>query len=103
MKIKLSAFGGKLNSQIMEWPERVGSRVYLILDIDTLKPSRMDDGSLVTSNSPRMIKATFQWTGKVIKEKEYYQDTERRGTQGSFFVWDYRLVDCLEYVLVDIS
>jgi hypothetical protein len=43
MKVILSAFGGRLISDIMEWPENTTLDIRLPLDLDELRVAKADD------------------------------------------------------------
>lgn len=65
MKVRFSAFGQKLVSNVMELPENTSDRFRLPLDMDTLLPSANMDGTMVP-DAPKFKVGTFQWTGKYL-------------------------------------
>jgi hypothetical protein len=82
MKVILTAFGKKLTSSVLEWPENTTDRIRLPLDMDVLKASPQMDGTRVP-DLPTMKCGTFEWTGYFL----HYPDSP----------------SAREYVLVDIS
>ena len=46
MKVILRAFGGKLRSKPMEFPDETSPTIHLMLDLDTLKYSMKDGGAI---------------------------------------------------------
>ena len=62
MDIILSAFGGKLVSKPMEWPDNTGETVYLTLGMDNFFPSPNTITDYIEC-APKYKKATFKWFG----------------------------------------
>lgn len=80
MRVILSAFQGKLTSEVMDYPEGTGWKIDLIMDIATPKISVMEEPDLT---KPLYKRATFEFKGK-----EMFDDKPQ---------------PIREYVLVDVS
>lgn len=76
MKVVLSAFGRKLQSGFLDWPENTGHDIYLVMAMES--PMLFN---LKESGIPRTLKkARFQFTGNHF-------------VNGAESARDYRLVD----------
>ena len=67
MQIMLTAFSGKLKSEVMDWPEEAGNTVHLALPVDVrpyLAPTLTQ--MLTPPAEMRTRICTFQWRGKYL-------------------------------------
>ena len=85
MKIILTAFGGKLQSGYMDWPENIAPRVEMIMDMGLKAPWESEDGK-VTSKS-NLKRGVFEWTGK----SRWGNDAK----DTSYEIREYKLIDII--------
>lgn len=87
MKVILTAFGGKLKSDPMDWPEDTGMQIKLILDNPkTSAWPTIEEEEMASSKTTKTV-CTFERQRKTL-----YLAVE-----------DERDLEAVEYVLVDIS
>lgn len=72
MKIYLTAFGEKLRSELLEWPEETPMTIRLPLDIPRNVRS-MGYGEEIVLNKPMIIIGRFEWDGKWV----YFKDGQK--------------------------
>lgn len=84
MKIILTAFGGKLQSHVMEWPENTAPRVELIMDMGQLSPMEARSVEKVATKSNHK-RGTFEWTGN----SSWGNDKDDK----SYEIKEYKLID----------
>jgi len=63
MKVILTAFGGKLRSEPMDWPEGIGPVIKMIMDMDGER-YRDISGRLTINEPPRQRLGNFVYTGE---------------------------------------
>ncbi len=64
MKIVLEAFGGKMKSDLLDWPEDAGSHIYMILDMPKFKVGVRGFGwDGMVPDTITIKKCEFEWTG----------------------------------------
>ena len=64
MKVVLSAFGGKLKSEPMDWPDRTGPNIRLTLDMDGPRLFVDQKGAELVNEPARAVVGVFSWTGE---------------------------------------
>lgn len=74
MKVILTAFHGKLQSEVMDFPERTRPEIEMIMDVDTSMCSYQEE---TTPEASRLKKARFVWDGKTtfmgVQEVRHYK------------------------------
>ena len=66
MRVILSAFQGKLRSEVMDYPENTSPKIDMVMDMETPHTFWSKEEDL---SKPTVKRATFEWQGK-----EYYDD-----------------------------
>ncbi len=67
MKVILTAFQGKLVSEVMDWPEGSNPRIHLRMDMDSYHRFGYT-GEVEVANEPKLKMGTFEWNGKYTLE-----------------------------------
>lgn len=86
MKIILTAFGGKLQSSAMDWPERTAPRVEMIMDMGLKAPWESGEGK-PTATKSNLKRGVFEWTGK--------SKWGNNARDESYEIREYKLIDVI--------
>lgn len=74
MKVILTAFGGKLKSDIMDWPENSGLEIRMVLDSDVSpvlqRYQEKNEGDMYVAPM-RPVVGIFRSTGKMISRGKH--------------------------------
>jgi hypothetical protein len=74
MYVIFRAFNGKLESEVMEWPENVGMSARFPLDMDS---EHFFENGGVTGNPPTNVLlqkvGTFKWNGQIVNVPAKYE------------------------------
>ncbi len=62
MKVILTAFGGKLQSEEMEWPEKTRPTIVLMMNMGAMSPWEAEELSARSISDHK--RGTFEYTGK---------------------------------------
>lgn len=70
-KVILTAFGGKLVSQPMDWPrDKIGEDIYMIMDMEQQSFTRENENSSILDFEMVPKKARFQFSGGYAGTKD---------------------------------